>query len=482
MADVKVVSQLPLLLFGIFAATRFFFLADYPHFYDSPEYLRESATPTFFQSLAASHESVHPLWLFLTQTSQRLAPGLSAWEVSLVSAVAGLLTLILFYRLVKKLFGAKVALLTLTPLVFFPHLWLIQTNILHESLDALLFMSSLYCFSIFLVKKTAATFLLAVVFLALALGNFVGLLLWTPVFVGLVIFQTGGKSKSALFHSGLLVSLACCLALIGLYLLLTRVLPDPGARLRTLIFGYGGGGVLTGWNVANIARLLRNDLLILVHGYSLGALVVPVSLVSLQKNKKYPHLIFFLSFFVPFVLAGRFWYGGLFGRYSALVAWPLALLMALLPSRRLYAVSLILVILAFFPVFRAYRSPPVPEIQKNLLFQLDIQPGELVILSDYQRPQLPHPQAFYVSGDREVNRPLEAKITQALAENKPVFISAQAATFPYWQYDGQQIHIISKGDSAKAALADFLKGNKLATVAANPRYPLLNLYQLEPTP
>lgn len=481
MSNAKNFSKLPTLLIGLFAVTRFVFLADYPHFYDSPEYLRESIAGDFFQSLAASHESIHPLWLFLTQTSQRLVPGSFVWETSLVSAVAGLLTLIIFYRLVKKLFSLRVALLSLAPLIFFPHLWLIHTNILHESLDAFLFMTSLYSFSVFLDKKTAAAFLLAVVFLALALGNFVGILLWAPVFAGLAIFQTGGKIKSALGQSGLLVSLACGLTLIGLYLLLALVLPDPVARLRTLAIGYGGGGILAGWTPINLARMLRNDLVVLVHGYSVGVFVgVLFGFSYLIRHKKYPLMAFFLTFFVSFALTGRFWYGGLFGRYSALVAWPLALLLALLPSRRLYFASLTLIILAFVPVFRAYRQPPIPEIQKNLITGLNLQPGDLVVLSDYQRPQLPHPQALYVSGDREVNRPLEAKITLALAENKQVFISAQARTFPYWQYDGQLVHIVSKGDPAKAVLSDFLKTKKLETVAANPDYPLLDLYRLTP--
>jgi hypothetical protein len=58
----------------LFIASRFFFLANYPHFYDSPEYFRESQSLSFFDSLKSSHESIHPVWLFLTQTFQKIVP------------------------------------------------------------------------------------------------------------------------------------------------------------------------------------------------------------------------------------------------------------------------------------------------------------------------------------------------------------------------------------------------------------------------
>ena len=65
----------------------------------------------------------------------------------------------------------------------------------------------------------------------------------------------------------------------------------------------------------------------------LGGIIVFVWLIK-QKNYK---LIIFISLFIAcFVITGRFWYGGLYGRWSALVAYPLALFLALLPWRRIY--------------------------------------------------------------------------------------------------------------------------------------------------
>lgn len=84
------------LLLFLFFFSRFFFLANYPHFFDSPEYLRLSLNQSFLQSLSLSHESVHPIFLFLIQLSQRVIPGNQAWSLSLVSALAGLASFVVF--------------------------------------------------------------------------------------------------------------------------------------------------------------------------------------------------------------------------------------------------------------------------------------------------------------------------------------------------------------------------------------------------
>ena len=134
------------LIFGLFFISRFFFLANYPYFYDSPEYYRESLSNNFFISLSQSHESIHPLWLFLTQIFQKIVPQGNVWEISLIAAIFGLVGFVSFYFLIKRNFSEKIAIFSSIPLIFFPHLWLIQTNVLHESLDLGIFLLSLLFF------------------------------------------------------------------------------------------------------------------------------------------------------------------------------------------------------------------------------------------------------------------------------------------------------------------------------------------------
>ena len=459
------------LILSLFFVSRFFFLTNYPHFYDSPEYLRESLSRNFFISLSSSHEVIHPVWLFLTQFFQRIISQPTSWELSLISAIFGLLGFLAFYFLIKRNFGEKIAIFSSVPLIFFPHLWLIQTNVLHESLDCGLFLLGLLFFDFFLTKKKFSWFLLLTLFLSLSIFDFVGILLWSPVFIGLAILRSKKISWSNIAWSLGVIFISFIFAVGGLYFL--------EARLKVLLFGYGGGGILTGWGFLNILRMLRNDILVLFHGYSLSAiLVLIISVAYLVKKKNWPVLIFFLSFFLPFLLTGKFWYGGLFGRYSVLIAYPLALLLALMPWRRIYGFLIIILFLSFLPTFVVYQQKPIPQIQSSLIDKINLKENDILILSDYQRPQLDYRNALYLNGDEKMQKAIEENIDKKLLQGDRVFISQQAIDFPYWQYDGQQIHIISKGNKSKAQLKEFLKDKEKELVAEDKEYPLLTIYQV----
>jgi len=233
----------------IFFLSRFCFLANYPHFYDSPEYFRESLSGNFFKSLAASHEVIHPVWLFLTQIFQKIISRPTSWELSLISAIFGLISVIAFYFLIKRNFNEKIALFSLIPLVFFPYLWLLQTNILHESLDFGLFLLGLLFFDFFLTKKKFSWFLLSTLFLSLSIFDFVGILLWSPVFIGLAILRSKKISWQNIFWSVGVILASFLLAVAGIYyLLFVGNVIDPMLRLKTLLLGYGVRGILSGWS------------------------------------------------------------------------------------------------------------------------------------------------------------------------------------------------------------------------------------------
>jgi len=468
----------------IFFLSRFCFLANYPHFYDSPEYFRESLSGNFFKSLAASHEVIHPVWLFLTQIFQKIISRPTSWELSLISAIFGLISVIAFYFLIKRNFNEKIALFSLIPLVFFPYLWLLQTNILHESLDFGLFLLGLLFFDFFLTKKKFSWFLLSTLFLSLSIFDFVGILLWSPVFIGLAILRSKKISWQNIFWSVGVILASFLLAVAGIYyLLFVGNVIDPMLRLKTLLLGYGVRGILSGWSFLNIFRILRNDILILFHGYSLSAiLVLIITGIYLIKKKNWPVLIFFLSFFLPFLLTGKFWYGGLFGRYSVLIAYPLGLLLALLPWRKIWWVLMVVLFLSFLPTFWIYQKTPISQIEAGLIEKISLKENDILVLSDYQRPQLVYSNALYLNGDEEIQKMIEEKITEKLPGNGRVFISQQAIDFPYWQYDGQQIHIISKGGKNKAQLKEFLKDKEKELVAEDKEYPLLAIYQIRTSP
>jgi len=167
----------------LFFLSRFLFLATYPHFYDSPEYLKLAQENNLSIALQKSHESIHPIYLLLIQFANKFIP------ISFVSAFFGLLTFIGFYLLIKQVFNKQTAILSLIPLIFFPHLWLIQTNIMHESVDHFFLIFALLFFDYFLVNKKLINIIVSFVFILFALINFSGNFIWMPVFLGLFVFR-----------------------------------------------------------------------------------------------------------------------------------------------------------------------------------------------------------------------------------------------------------------------------------------------------
>ncbi|MBU3956671.1 glycosyltransferase family 39 protein [Patescibacteria group bacterium] len=467
------------LIFSLLLISRLFFLAHYPYFYDSPEYYRESLSSNFGQSIVASHEAVHPLYLFLTQIFQKVSLSLTGqpqvWVISLISALFGILGILAWYFLVKRLFNDKIAIFSLIPLIFFPYLWLIQTNILHETVEQGLFLLGLLFLDLSLGKRKIYWVILVVISWALAIFNFPGILVWFPAAIGLILYRSKRLRKDlGIFFLSVFLSLG--LALAGLYATLALAIPEPVVRMRTLLLGEGG--VLFSWTLLDILRVLRNDFLILFYGYSIAAILGGIiAFVWLIRQKKFKTLIFLSLFIASFAITGKFWYGGLYGRWSALVVYPLALLLALVPWRKIYWGLMVILVISFLPTFLAYQKPPIPEIQAELVNQSSITREDLLILSDYQRPQLPYDNALYIVGANQ--KMVEEEIEMALKENHRVFISQQAITFPYWQYDGQEIHIISRGNSEKAHLKKFLEDKELELISEDKNYPLLSIYQIE---
>lgn len=469
------------LIFSLFFISRFFFLANYPHFYDSLEYLRESLSLSFFKSLSSSHEVIHPAWLFLTQIFQKITSQSTSWELSLISAIFGLISFFVFYLLVKRIFNEKTAIFSLVPLIFFSHLWLVQTNVLHDSLDVSLFLISLLFFDFFLEKKRFFWLIFSILFLSLAIFDFAGIFLWTVVFFGLAFLRSEKKFLwKNIAWSFLTIFLGLVLSFFSLFLILklTRTI-EPLERLKTIFLGFGVNDLSTGLNLIGLLRILRNNFYVFFYGYSLAAFLGLIAGVFyLWQKRKWPLLVFLLSFFLPFLITGKFWYFGPVGRLAVLIGYPLALFLALIPWRKIYWLLIIIIFLNFVPTFWVYQKTPIPKIQASLIEKIGLKDKDLLILSDYQRPQLDFYPALYIHGNDEIEKTVEKKITENLLAGNRVFVSQQAIDFPYWQYDGQQIHIISKGDKNKAQLKDFLQDKKLNLVVEENNYPLLKIYQL----
>lgn len=135
-------------------------------------------------------------------------------------------------------------------------------------------------------------------------------------------------------------------------------------------------------------------------------------------------------------------------------------------------------LISFYPTFMLYQQKPVFLVEKEMIKKVGINKSDLLILSDYQRPQLALDNALYINGSLTDQKKVEEKITLAFAEKRKVFATEQAVTFPYYQYDGQQIQIISRGDVRKGIFYPFIKNNKIIPVSEDYNYPLLTVYEI----
>jgi len=161
-----------------------------------------------------------------------------------------------------------------------------------------------------------------------------------------------------------------------------------------------------------------------------------------------------------------------------MVAYAFGLCFGLMLSKNAYWLMTAGSILFFIPTFLIYQQKPIALIEKTMIKKARSDKKSLLILSDYQRPQLFLENTLYANGSLNDQKKLEEAIVLAFSENRRVFISEQAVTFPYYQYDGQQLHIISKGDVKKSLFSYFLKDKKLIPVVSDNNYPLLTIYEI----
>lgn len=461
----------------LFIFSRLFFLADFPHFFDSPEYLRLAQASGFTAALTQAHASVHPVYLFLSQIFQGILPLSAVRSLSFLSFIFGLLGFIAFYHWTLLTMGRKIALFASIPVILFPHTFLIHTQVMHESLDHGLFLLGLMFFALFLKRRTFSFSALAVLFLSLSIFDYVGMVLWLPVVIATPLLISSINKKRAVLQA-FIVSLASIVLGLGLLYLVLRLTPlDPIERLRALAFTEGGA-LMSFIRPLEVLRSLRNAMFITFFGYSpLLPLVLLWSLVVLLRHRSWHILLFIAVWLASFLLSIWFWHGGLYGRLGGLVAYPFALILALLENKKSYTLILGTLLVIFIHTVFLYSSRPIPEVQKALIDTLP-ESNAVLVFSDYQRPQLEeyYPSALYVSSHTYPE--IEEDIQQVLDAGSTVYISQQAATFPYLQYDGQGVHILSYGDFDRAHLKSFLQNKGLEPVAENPSFPLLSIYRL----
>jgi len=462
------------MLWGLLIFSRLFFLARYPHFFDSPEYLRLASFNSLSQMLSTAHNPLHPIYLGLLRLAR------SPLQVSLIAALFGILGIGFFYVLVKELFSKNIARRAVVPLIFFPHLFLLQTNMLHESVEQALFLGSLLMLVLYLKRSRIGYLMMMFGFYYLALMTFFGIIIWAPLLMVLVYFVSA-KSRFwvnlTLIGTGILSITAT--ALFSYALLLSQ------GGFSTFVNDYLFANLSNHFSLWEIARTLRNSFFILFAGFSPAApLAVLLSGIRFLKNRRFPELLVTALIGAIFYLTAGYWYGGLYGRYSALVAFPLALLLATVLTKKEYLFALGIIFAFWGITVYSYLQKPIPQIQAQLIRSLPNWRDQYLVISDYQRPQLEYEQVttartLVVSDNLDKNRELVRKLRRVLKKGHALYFTHQALTFPYYQFDGQSLHIISQNPQGKSKLEKFVGSHQVTALRNNQETPYLNLYRLK---
>ncbi len=461
-----------LLLVGLYCVSRFFFLSSYPHFYDSPEYVRE-AQNAFWISIASAHNLLHPIYLFLTQRAWDLNPGVIS--LSALSALFGLLSLLMWYSMTAIIWDKQVAFKASLVWLAFNQTILLQTNALHESIDLTLMLGGLLAIALHVRTRSWWYYCVGVGAISSMLVNSLAMLVWLPVFVVLWLLVAHlEKIPKKLSQLIIMIFASLVIAITASQAITIRGLGDAHQRISNLYTEATQiKALLTPFG---ILRSIRNGLVVVIFGYSPLAVVVAwISAVKLWLQRRWYELGLLMLLLMTYVGANGFYYGGLYGRFVAAIGLVIALLTAFLP-RKAFGLVFVSVLLMTTHTMSAYRRVPIPEIQRTMIEQLPNLPESVLILSDTQRPQLDDTSAIFLHSFNglEIQETIEAHLNK----DRRVYISQQAMTAPYWQYDGQHIHVLTKGNPKKAILFPYLQTLHARVVVSKENYPLLTLYEL----
>ena len=143
MSNIKYFLSLALVFILMFLAT-----PKTLFFYDAPEYLRVVSENSFLQALPLDHQPIHPVFigtLWVSSHLINLLTGNMVYSLNLSAYFFGVLSIILFYKLAKKFLRGSLPILATLVFSLFPAVWIINTNLMVESLLLTLFLFSSLC-------------------------------------------------------------------------------------------------------------------------------------------------------------------------------------------------------------------------------------------------------------------------------------------------------------------------------------------------
>ncbi len=454
-----------------------YMLRNIPVFYDSFEYVRLVEAMDFGRALAllrSSHQPVHA-WYLLTGFVLRQITGLSAGNALLgLSLFGGAAALAAWYRIVLRLFGDRnAARWSVLFAAAAPYFALGTTNIVYEPFLIALQLWSLLAFVRGLESNNPKWLFLGGLFFGASISTFIGSLFLLPWFVGLWLWKYRWRWKAVLIF--ILISLAFNFGVDWL------VFQSMESILQKYLSHAGDTPRLDAGTIRLIGLLVRNSIFSLGAQLSvsgLAALAIGfIRLTWLDRRRS----LFLMASLGPIFLLQQYWHAGLFGRLSLIGIFPASLIIASafrLTRSRLLILALIL---ATTVQVLAAQTQPAPLNHLGRLYSSHNSEGKtLRITSDYSRFIFEDnaSQVLVLNGFTELNT-LEKQIQSAQESGWTVLIDSLALRYPYYQYDGNFLHILSTGRSGESKIKPLVARWEPVLLERDQKYPDLALYELK---
>jgi len=379
-------------------------------FYDIPEYLQIVTSHSFWQVFSLGHFPIHPFFLGILWIFIKIFP------VNVIAMFFGALSIVIFYKISKLIFRKGFFWLPIVVFAIFPAVWLINTNLMVESVALTFYLLSVY---LFLREKTVG-FFMALFFMV---GVHLESIFWIPaIFLFPYIFTKEIKFEKNSIFRYIKISFCVVLASVIFYSLIYLFSGRAISGTTEQLSAYFSSGIL---------RMTRNVWLSFIRDF--GSLTPFIFVILLVKNiKSKASLAAWAIFFGLVCLIGANWQGDFMGRRIIFAAVLLALAFYKYLGKKaffviLYLLPIVIANIILYSTGSPFITPNLPK-------------GQVLIETHYLTPFTKYDGTIlWIDGSD-----LE-KIDDYLISGKRVFMTKQAVTAPYMLLVGNNYHITSLG-------------------------------------
>lgn len=370
-------------------------------FYDLPEYLQIVSSHNLIQVLSLGHFPIHPIFMGILWILIKIFP------VNVIAMIFGLISIIFVYKISKSIFPTLI-------FALLPGVWLINTNLMVESMTLTFYITSVY----FFLSKNKKLFFVS---LFLMIGTHIQAIFWIPtifIFPYILELKFNKKYIIDLIKTSLLATGFSIIFYLLIYYFSGRVIEGTTEQLST----YLSSGIL---------RMVRNIWLSFIRDF--GTFTPFILLIGILKNVKSKSIwLAWLVFFLSVGLIGANWQGDFMGRRIIFAAPILALALNKYLRKKSIFVIIYLLPIVFANIFLYTQKPPfnIPDIPR----------GQVLIETHFLKPFIKYTGTTLWVGESDLD-----VVDDYLKKGMRVFLTKQAITAPYMLLVGQNYHITSLG-------------------------------------